>query len=59
MEEKKIMQKRLLSVREFQVYASVGRNTAYRVIRISGSGIRIGRRLLVDRVKFDRWCENQ
>lgn len=51
--------KRLISVEELQYYASVGRNTAFKLIKEAGCGIRIGRRLLVDRQKFDAWCSEQ
>lgn len=52
-------EKRLLTVPEFQAYASIGRNNAFKLIRQSGSEIRIGRRVFADRVKFDRWCSEQ
>lgn len=52
-------EKRLLSVEEFQIYSSLGRNTAFRLIHSTGIGIRVGRRLLVDRKKFDDWCAVQ
>lgn len=49
--------KRLLDVNEFCIYASVGRNTALELMKTTGAIFRIGRRTLVDRVKFDRWCD--
>jgi hypothetical protein len=49
--------KRLLSVNEFCLYANVGRNTALDLMRTTGALFRVGRRTLVDRVKFDRWCD--
>lgn len=52
-------EKRLLSVAEFQVYASVGRNNAFKLIRQSGCEIRWGKRVLADRIKFDAWCSTQ
>lgn len=52
-------EKRLLSVEEFQQYSSLGRNSAFKMIKEAGCGIRFGRRLLVDRQKFDAWCSEQ
>ncbi len=52
-------EKRLLAIPEFQIYASIGRNNALRLARESGAAMRIGRRLLIDRVKFDAWCDEQ
>jgi hypothetical protein len=52
-------EKRLLSVEEFQLYSSLGRNSAFKMIKEVGCGIRFGRRLLVDRQKFDNWCSKQ
>lgn len=50
-------EKRLLSIPEFQAYASIGRNNAFKLIRKAGCEIRIGRRVFADRVVFDAWCE--
>lgn len=52
-------EKRLLAIPEFQLYASIGRNSALRLAHESGAAMRIGRCLLIDRVKFDAWCDNQ
>lgn len=52
-------EQRLLDVEEFQKYTSVGRNNALKLAKESGAALRIGRRLLVDRVKFDAWCDEQ
>lgn len=49
--------KSLLDVNEFCMYASVGRNTALELMKTTGALFRVGRRTLVDRVKFDRWCD--
>ena len=54
-----LCEKRLLAIPEFQLYASLGRNNALKLAKESGAEMRIGRRLLVDRVKFDNWCDNQ
>lgn len=55
----KLNEKRLLSVEDFQIYASIGRNTAFKLIKSTNCGIRVGRRILVDRQKFDDWCSEQ
>lgn len=52
-----LTEKRLLSVPEFQAYASIGKNNAFKLIRQSGCEIRIGKRVFADRVKFDEWCD--
>ncbi len=52
-------QKRLLSISDFQIYASVGRNNAFKLIRASGCEIRWGKRVYADRVAFDKWCDLQ
>lgn len=50
--------KRLLDVKEFQTYAGgIGRNSALRLAREAQVRVRIGRRLLIDREKFDKWIE--
>ena len=51
--------KRLLSIKEFQEYASIGRNNAFKLIREVGCEIRIGSRVYADRVAFDAWCASQ
>ncbi len=38
--------KRLLTISEFQAYASIGRNNAFKLIRLTGSEIRIGKRFM-------------
>lgn len=49
--------KRLLSMDEFCVYSGLGVNVARNVARTTGALFRVGRRVLVDRVKFDRYCD--
>lgn len=49
-------EKRLLTVAEFQQYSNIGRNNAFKIIRTAGCEIRIGKKVLVDRVLFDEWC---
>lgn len=51
-------EKRLLSIGEFCEYAGgIGAYTARKHIKGIGAEVRIGGRCLVDREKFDRWCD--
>ncbi|RKI89771.1 hypothetical protein D7V94_16420 [Parablautia intestinalis] len=53
-------EKRLLSLEEFCGYVGgIGICTARKFVREIGAEIRIGGRCLVDRVKFDRWCDQE
>lgn len=52
-------QKRLLSVEEFQLYSSIGRNNAFKLVNEIGCYIKVGKRVLVDRKAFDNWCDKQ
>lgn len=49
--------KRLLSIDEFGIYASIGICKAREIAEATGSLFKVGKRVLVDRVKFDRWCD--
>ena len=49
--------KRLLSIDEFCIYASIGICKARELAETTGSLFKVGKRVLVDRVKFDRWCD--
>lgn len=49
--------KRLLDMEKFSIYASVGICTARELAKTSGSVFRCGNRVLVDRKKFDCWCD--
>lgn len=49
--------KRLLSMDEFAIYTSMGANRTRELAELSGALFKAGRRCLVDRVKFDRWCD--
>ncbi len=51
-------EKRLLSLKEFCVYSSLGQNTARRFAKKAGIEKRIGHKVLYDRVLFDEWCNN-
>ena len=50
-------EKRFLNMKEFCIYVSLGQNRARELIYRSGCDVKIGRRLLVDRARFDRWCD--
>lgn len=53
-------EKRLLSLEEFCEYVGgIGICTARKHAREIGVEVRIGGRCLVDRVKFDRWCDQE
>lgn len=58
-ETTRLDEKRCLTIREFQEYFSIGRNNALKLARQSGAVIRIGKKMLVDRVVFDRWLDEQ
>ena len=49
--------KRLLSMDEFAIYTSMGMNRTRELAELSGALFRAGRRIFVDRAKFDRWCD--
>ena len=49
--------KRLLSMDEFAIYTSMGVCKTRELAELSGALFRAGKRVLVDRVKFDRWCD--
>lgn len=51
-------EKRCLTVEEFQAYIGVGRNNALKIIKKSGCGKKIGRKILVDRIAFDMWMND-
>ena len=49
--------KRLLSIDEFSIYASCGIVKAREIAVTTGALFKIGKKCLVDRVKFDRYCD--
>lgn len=51
------MEKRLISIKELADYAGVGKTRAYELAEISGAQIRYGNRILVDRVRLDRFLD--
>lgn len=54
----RICDKRLLSATEFCAYSSTGRNKAMELAEVAGAISRMGRRVLIDRVKFDDYCDH-
>ncbi len=42
---------------EFCIYAGLGTNTARNIAETTGALFRVGHRVLVDRVKFDKYCD--
>lgn len=52
------MQKRLLTIKEFQQYAGgIGRNLALKLSKEANIRVRIGRLIMIDRIAFDTWIE--
>ena len=52
-------QRRLLGLPEFADYTSLGRDLSIELAQISGSGLKVGKRTLVDREAFDKWVRAQ
>lgn len=52
-------EKRCLTIKEFQSYFSIGRNNALKLVKKSGAAIYVGKKILVDRVAFDKWLDEQ
>lgn len=50
-------EKRLLCLKEFCLYSGLGRDAAYQFGEKAGITKRNGRKVLFDRVLFDRWCD--
>ena len=51
--------KKLLSMKEFCRYAGIGKTKARSYADENGLIVRIGRRVMVDRMKFDRLCDRE
>lgn len=49
--------KRFLTVPEFCIYASIGKDRGMALAEAAGAVFRVGKRVNIDRVKFDRWCD--
>lgn len=54
-----LTEKRFLDIVEFQQYTSLGKNRAADLARTSGCIFKFGRRKMIDRIKFDKWCDAQ
>ena len=54
-----LKEKRLLTMKEFQMYSGIGRNNAFKLVHNQGFGIKIGKKIFVDRKAFDDWCDTQ
>lgn len=52
-----LTEKRLLSLKEFCQYSGLGRDAAYKFGERTGITKWNGRKVLLDRVLFDRWCD--
>ena len=57
MEARGIAEKRLLNIREFCFYSGMQRKLAGRLAKEIGIEKRIGRRVMYDRIQFDKWCD--
>ncbi len=54
------MEQRFLDIKAFQHYAGgIGRNKAYELAKCSGAEVRYGRRLVIDKKRFDAWVDQQ
>ncbi|WP_164516773.1 hypothetical protein [Clostridium transplantifaecale] len=54
------MENRFMDIPAFQIYAGkIGRNKAYDLARLSGARIKLGRRVVIDRIAFDKWADEQ
>ncbi len=57
-DDRPLTEKRLLPLKEFCIYSSLGQHTARKFAADIGIERRIGRRVLYDRAAFDRWCDS-
>lgn len=53
-----LTEKRLLCLKEFCFYSSLGQHAARKLASEIGIERRIGRKVLYDRAAFDRWCDS-
>lgn len=53
-----LMEKRLLNIEEFCFYSGLQRKLASRLAKEISIEKRIGRRVMYDRILFDRWCDS-
>jgi len=54
----KSIQPRLLSINQFMLYSGMGRNRAVEYARQNGWVVQFGRRVYIDKVKFDEYLEH-
>lgn len=55
-----LTERRLLSIRDFREYAGgISDGMARKLARETCAAVRVGDRLLVDRLRFDEWCTEQ
>lgn len=52
-------QRRCLTIKQFQIYMGIGRNTALKLVKKAKCAHKAGKRILVDREAFDKWLDNQ
>lgn len=52
-------EKRLLDIVDYCQYTSQGRTKAMQLAKEQGFEVRIGSRVLYDRRKIDKWCNEQ
>lgn len=52
-------EKRLLDINELCLYLSMGRTNAIYLAKENEFEVHIGRRVLYDRRKIDKWCDKQ
>lgn len=50
---------RLMGISELMRYTSLGRNTAMELGKSSNAIVRMGKRVLYDRRKIDKWIDEQ
>lgn len=51
--------KKILNIKEFQAYTTLGRNGAYKLAHESGAAFRVGKRILINRDAFDRYIDGK
>lgn len=59
MEEKELDTKRMLNINEFAHYSGLGICKARKLARESGAEFKFGGRLLIDKKRFDEWCDKR
>lgn len=58
-QQTKVIFGRLLGMPELMQYTSLGRNRAADLGRDAGAVVRVGKRVLYDRIKIDAWIDEQ